>query len=131
MTSRARARQSCYSKLFRGREDVYGIRKRFKSDEWGYVPSTIRHWKAVLSADAALRKKVDQKTRKWLPLTDEVLRQHLEGKQAVFIRCSWTKPAVNWAYRRRLNDDVRATGAMSRFSSSALCRRVRRDNSGI
>jgi hypothetical protein len=96
MTSRARARQSCYSKLFRGREDVYGIRKRFKSDEWGYVPSTIRHWKAVLSADAALRKKVDQKTRKWLPLTDEVLRQHLEGKQAVFIRCSWTKPAGFW-----------------------------------
>lgn len=26
------------------------------------------------------RKKVDQKTRKLLPLTDEILRQHLEGK---------------------------------------------------
>ena len=56
------------------------MRTRFKSGEWGYVPASIRDWKAVLSVDAALRRKVDQKTRKLLPLTDEVLRQHLEGK---------------------------------------------------
>lgn len=37
----------------------------------------------MLSADAALRKKVDRKTRKLLPLTDDVLRQHLEGKQTI------------------------------------------------
>ena len=42
---------------------------RFKSGEWGYVPASIRDWKAVLSADTALRKKVDQETRKLLPLT--------------------------------------------------------------
>ncbi len=35
-------------------------------------------------AAAALQKKVDQKTRrKLLPLTDDVLRQHLEGKHTV------------------------------------------------
>jgi len=67
--------------LFRGREDVYAVRMRFKSGDWGYVPASIRDWKAVLSADAAVRKKVDQKTRKLLFLTDDVLRQHLEGKQ--------------------------------------------------
>jgi superfamily II DNA or RNA helicase len=71
--------------LFRGREDVYALRKRFKSGEWGYVPASIRDWNAVLSADAAIRKKVDQKTRKLLPLTDDVLRQHLEGKQTIGI----------------------------------------------
>jgi superfamily II DNA or RNA helicase len=69
--------------LFRGREDVYAVRMRFKSGDWGYVPASIRDWKAVLSADAAVRKKVDKKTRKLLSLTDDVLRQHLEGKQTI------------------------------------------------
>ena len=59
------------------------MRKQFKSGEWGYVPASIRDWKSVLSAEAAVRKKVDQKTRKLLPLTDDVLRQHLEGKQTI------------------------------------------------
>jgi superfamily II DNA or RNA helicase len=77
------AKVALFRSLFRGREDVYALRMRFKSGEWGYVPASIRDWKAVLSADAALRKKVDQKTRKLLPLTDEVLRQHLEGKQTI------------------------------------------------
>ena len=72
-----------FGDLFRGRQDVYALRKRFKSGEWGYVPASIRDWKSVLSADPALRKKVDQKTRKLLPLTDDVLREHLEGKQTI------------------------------------------------
>ena len=75
------AKIALFRGLFRGREDVYAVRMQFKSGEWGYVPASIRDWKAVLSVDAALRKKVDQKTRKLLPLTDDVLRQHLEGKQ--------------------------------------------------
>jgi hypothetical protein len=77
------AKVTLFRNLFRGREDVYAVRKQFKSGEWGYVPTSIRDWKAVLSAAAALRKKVDQKTRKLLPLTDDVLRQHLEGKHTV------------------------------------------------
>ena len=77
------AKIALFRNLFRGREDVYAFRMRFKSGEWGYVPASIRDWKAVLSADAALRKTVDRKTRKLLPLTDDVLRQHLEGKQTI------------------------------------------------
>src|ERR1051325_5880615 len=79
------AKIALFRSLFRGREDVYAFRMRFKNGEWGYVPASIRDWKAVLSADSALRKKVDQKTRKLLPLTDDVLRQHLEGKQTIGI----------------------------------------------
>ena len=30
------------------------VRMRFKSGEWGYVPDSIRDWKAVLSAEVAL-----------------------------------------------------------------------------
>ena len=77
------AKVTLFRNLFRGREDVFAVRKQFKSGEWGYVPASIRDWKSVLSAAAALRKKVDQKTRKLLPLTDDVLRQHLEGKHTV------------------------------------------------
>jgi len=77
------AKVALFRSLFRGREDVYAVRTQFKSGEWGYVPGSIRDWKAVLSAEAAVRKKVDQKTRKLLPLTDDVLRQHLEGKQTI------------------------------------------------
>src|ERR1700690_2335367 len=56
------AKIALFRSFFRGREDVYALRTRFKSGEWGYVPASIRDWKAVLSADAALRKKVDRKT---------------------------------------------------------------------
>jgi hypothetical protein len=77
------AKIALFRSPFRGREDVYALRMRFKSGEWGYVPASMRDWKAVLSADVALREKVDQKTRKLLPLSDEVLRQHLEGKQTI------------------------------------------------
>jgi hypothetical protein len=77
------AKIALFRSLFRGREDVYAVRTRFKSGEWGYVPASIRDWKAVLTADVALRKKVDRKTRKLFPLTDDVLRQHLEGKQTI------------------------------------------------
>lgn len=77
------AKVKLFRSLFRGRQDAFAVRTRFKSGEWGYVPASIRDWKAVLSAEASLRKKVDQKTRKLLPLTDEVVREHLEGKQTV------------------------------------------------
>ena len=84
------AKVNLFRSLFRGREDVYAVRKQFKSGEWGYVPASIRDWKAVLSAAAALRKKVDQKTRKLLPLTDDVLRQHLEGTRSNLILLATT-----------------------------------------
>ncbi|MCZ2076473.1 MAG: hypothetical protein LC130_15915 [Bryobacterales bacterium] len=79
------AKIALFRSLFRGREDVYAFRMRFKNGDWGYVPASIRDWKAVLSAEGALKRKIDQKTRKLLPLTDDVFRQHLEGKQTIGI----------------------------------------------
>ena len=149
------AKIALFRSLFRGREDVYAFRMRFKNGEWGYVPASIRDWKAVLSADSALRKKVDQKTRKLLPLTDDVLRQHLEGKQTIgtypllldetcwflavdFDKKSWQddarrswKRAVTWGYRWRLSARVQATAATSGFFSSTPSRRRLRENSGV
>ena len=77
------AKIALFRELFRGRQDVYAVRTQFKSGDWGYVPASIHDCKAVLSADAARRKKVDQKTRKLLPITDDIVRQHLEGKQTI------------------------------------------------
>jgi hypothetical protein len=140
--------------LFRGREDVYAVRMRFKSGDWGYVPASIRDWKAVLSADAAVRKKVDRKTRKLLSLTDDVLRQHLEGKQTIgvypllldeacwflavdFDKKSWQrtprhswKRATDWAYRRRWNGRAPETEATFGFFSRAQFLRQPRGSSG-
>lgn len=82
-TSGKDAKVALFRSLFRGREDVYAVRKRFKNGEWGYVPESIKNWEAVLSADAALRKKVDRETRKLVPLTDDVVRKHLEGKHTI------------------------------------------------
>lgn len=82
-SSSKEAKIALFRALFRGREDVYAVRTRFKSGEWGYVPASIRDWKAVLSADAALRKKVDRKTRQLLALTNDIVRQHLEGKLTI------------------------------------------------
>ena len=48
------AKIALFRELFRGRQDVYAVRTRFKSGDWGYVPASIRDWRAVLSADAAL-----------------------------------------------------------------------------
>jgi len=40
--------------LFRGREDVYAVRMRFKSGDWGYVPASIRDWKASVRGSSFL-----------------------------------------------------------------------------
>ncbi len=72
-----------FRSLFRGREDVYAIRKQFKDGRWGYVPDSIRDWKAVLSSNEAQRKKVDRETRKLLPLTDDVVAKHLKGTHTI------------------------------------------------
>lgn len=72
-----------FRSLFRGRADVYAIRKQFKDGRWGYVPDSVRNWKAVLSSNEAQRKKVDRETRKLLPLTDDVLEKHLKGMHTI------------------------------------------------
>jgi len=72
-----------FRSLFRGREDVYAIRKQFKDGRWGYVPDSIRNWKALLSSNEAQRKKVDRATRKLLPLTDDVAEKHLKGMHTI------------------------------------------------
>jgi hypothetical protein len=74
-----------FRSLFRGREDVYAVRWERPGGRSGYLPASIRDWKAVLSSKPADRKKVDNRTRTLLPLTDEVIGKHLKGEHTIGI----------------------------------------------
>ncbi len=80
---RARRRIALFRSLFRGREDVYARRWENTDGRLGYMPAAVKDWKAINKSRPEDRKKVDQKTRKFLPVTDAVIEQHLLGKETV------------------------------------------------
>ena len=70
------AKIALFRKLFRGREDVHAVRWTGRNGRSGYSPAAAR--------DAMSRfKSLDKKNRKYFPLTDEVIRDHLLGKHTV------------------------------------------------
>ena len=78
-------RLALFRSLFRGREDVYAVRWEKPDGRAGYAPKADRDWKAYLGARESDRRKVDRQTRKLRPLTDDVVRGHLMGKQTIGI----------------------------------------------
>ena len=80
---RAKKRITLFRSLFRGREDVYARRWENDDGRHGYVPAAVRDWKAINKSRPEERKRVDQKTRKFIPLTDAVIENHLLGKETV------------------------------------------------
>src|SRR5580658_7906376 len=80
---RARKRIALFRSLFRGREDVYARRWENADGRHGYMPAVIKDWKAINKSRPEDRKKTDQKTRKFIPLTDAVIESHLRGEDTV------------------------------------------------
>jgi superfamily II DNA or RNA helicase len=80
---RARKRIALFRNLFRGREDVYARRWEHPDGRSGYSPAALKDWKAINASKAEDRKKVERITRKFLPLTDTVIENHLLGKETV------------------------------------------------
>src|SRR5215471_2847474 len=80
---RARMRIALFRSLFRGREDVYARRWENDDGRHGYVPAHVKDWKAINRSRPEDRKKVAQKTRKFLPITDAVIELHLLGKETI------------------------------------------------
>src|SRR5204863_3692619 len=80
---RARKRIALFRSLFRGREDVYARRWENDDGRSGYVPAAIKDWKAINRSRPEDRKKVAQKTRKFFPLTDAVIENHLRGDETI------------------------------------------------
>ena len=66
-------------------DDVYAIRWENSDGRSGYMPKADRDWKSYLRAKDQDRKKVDRQTRKFRPLTQDVLRGHLVGDHTVGI----------------------------------------------
>jgi superfamily II DNA or RNA helicase len=81
--SPAKEKIALFVNLFRGREDVYAVRWESRDGRSGYSPACVRDWDAIRASKPAERKKVEHKTRTLLPLTDEVIRDHLAGKHTV------------------------------------------------
>jgi hypothetical protein len=72
------AKIALFRKLFRGRDDVYAVHWKGRNGRSGYSPAAQRE------ANDAF-KTPDHKKRKYFPLTDAVIRNHLLGKHTVGI----------------------------------------------
>ena len=72
-----------FRSLFHGREDVYAIRWEGSHGRQGYSPASKRDWNAYNAAKPEDRKRVDQETRVYLPLTNQAIHDHLAGKQTI------------------------------------------------
>ena len=81
----AEQRIELFRSLFRGRDDVYAIRWQSADGRFGYMPKADRDWKSYLRAKDEERRKVDRLTRKFRPLTDDVVRAHLVGEHTIGI----------------------------------------------
>ncbi len=81
----AEQRIELFRSLFRGRDDVYAVRWKNADGRSGYMPSADRDWKSYLGAKDKDRKKVDRQTRKFRPVTQDVVRGHLVGDHTVGI----------------------------------------------
>ena len=83
LPDRASQRIALFRSLFRGRDDVYAVRWEQPNGRTGYAPKADRNWRAYLDAKESDRKKVDRQTRRFRPLTDDVVRMHLMGEHTI------------------------------------------------
>jgi superfamily II DNA or RNA helicase len=72
---------SLFSNLFRGRGDVYALRWEGRSGRTGYSPAGIREWNQAASTGRGQKKSF--RHSKLFPLSEEVIRDHLLGKQTI------------------------------------------------
>jgi superfamily II DNA or RNA helicase/very-short-patch-repair endonuclease len=78
--SPAAAKIALFRSLFRGREDVYPVRFESRmTGRAGYQPACANEWARGI-CDKPRTKCADCLNRRFLPVTDEVIRRHLLGK---------------------------------------------------
>ncbi|MGH9824018.1 MAG: TOTE conflict system archaeo-eukaryotic primase domain-containing protein, partial [Blastocatellia bacterium] len=74
---------SLFMGLFRGRDDIYAVRWEGKDGRTGYSPAGIREWNR--GPQAATGRKKPARYSALFPLTEEVIKDHLLGRQTVGI----------------------------------------------
>ena len=73
-----------FRRLFRGREDVYPLRWESAKGKSGYSPACGNEWKPGICHKPRI-KCADCGQRRFLPVTDQVIHDHLAGKQTIGI----------------------------------------------
>ncbi len=71
-----------FRSLFRAREDVYAVRWEGKGGRSGYSPACRREWNRAYCGKPQV-KCAECEHRVFLPLTDQVIRDHLAGRRTV------------------------------------------------
>src|SRR6266849_4965629 len=79
--SRPELKVSLFGSLFRGRDDVSALRWEGRSGKTGYSPAGIREWDQAPSPGRGQKKSF--RHSKLFPLSEEVIRDHLLGKQTI------------------------------------------------
>jgi superfamily II DNA or RNA helicase len=78
------AKLAHFRTLFRGREDVFALRWQNKAGRSGYAPACAHEWDRALCGKPKI-KCADCPSQALLPVTDEVIRDHLTGRHTVGI----------------------------------------------
>lgn len=81
VNSRPEVKVALFKGLFRGRDDVYAVRWEGKTGKTGYSPAGIREWDRSPSTGRGPKKSF--RLSKQFVLSDEVIRDHLLGKQTI------------------------------------------------
>jgi hypothetical protein len=72
---------SLFRSLFRGRDDVYAVRWEGKNGRTGYSPAGVREWDQAVSAQHGHKRSF--RLGRLFPLDEEVIRDHLLGRQTI------------------------------------------------
>jgi len=73
-----------FRRLFRGRSDVYALRWENKAGKSGYSPACANEWKPGICEKPRISC-MDCSQRKLLPITDQVIFDHLTGRHTIGI----------------------------------------------
>ena len=78
-SSSVAAKLALFGRLFRGRDDVFALRWQGKGGKSGYSPACAHEWDRTLCGKPRV-KCAGCPNRVLLPLTEEVLQDHLTGR---------------------------------------------------
>ena len=123
------AKIELFRSLFRGRTDVYPRRfESRKTGKAGYAPACANEWVRGICEKPRI-KCADCPNRRFLPVTDDVIRWHLSGRDDQgrdfvmgVIPCFRTKPVISWQLiltgrigrRMQVHSSKRADGSTCR-----------------
>jgi len=112
-TSSSEAKIALFRSLFRGREDVYPRRfESRKTGKSGYAPACANEWVRGICEKPRV-KCAECPNRRFLPVTDEVIRWHLSGRDDV------GQPFVAGVYPMLLDE---TSFFLARREAPRLCR---------